>query len=331
MVLSKLYSRLSPKMGKFGNNILPMTFQKFKTKDVVINTRKPGYCTIFDVSHMGVFETKNKKFLEDTYKINLSKKNNTKLAAVLNDKGIITDDLMIGNIDNNKYRLVVNANTKKYFRKYKELEEKEKIILAIQGDLSENLLEYIFSTNLKEIFFMNNTSVLDNSIEICRCGYTGEDGFELYMDYDIGKYFYKKLIDMSLQNESIMFGGLIERDLLRLEAGLCLSGVDFGENMNIDFKSLNMDFLVSLKHRKNSNFQSEFIRVGLSNSKPIRQGVILNTNSEEIGFITSSNKSFNLDKFIGMGYLKKKSLKDKLNNNLKIVDLPFIKSKYYVK
>lgn len=316
-------------MGKFGNNILPMTFEKFKTKDVVINTRKPGYCTIFDVSHMGIFETKNKEFLENKFMVNLSKKNNSKLSAVLNKRGKIIDDLIIGNIDNEKYRLVVNANTKDYFRHFDELKEKEKKIIAIQGDLSQNLIETIFSIKLNDTFFMNNKSVLNNSIEICRCGYTGEDGFELYLDYNIWNDLYTKLIDMSLENENIMFGGLIERDLLRLEAGMCLSGTDFGEDMDIDFKALNMDFMIDLKHRKNNNYQSDYIRVGLTNSKPIRKGVIRNNKNEELGIITSGNKSFNLNNFIGMGYMKKDCLYNNLNSNLKIVDLPFIKNNYY--
>ena len=56
-------------------------------------------------------------------------------------------------------------------------------------------------------------------------------------------------------------------------------------------------------------------------------------NGEEIGVITSSNKSFNLNKFIGMGYLKKElinsELNGKLNGNMELVSLPFVDSKYY--
>ena len=329
MVLSKLYSKLGPKMGQFGKNILPMTFQKFKTKDVVINTRKPGYCSIFDVSHMGIFETRNRDFLENKFMVNLSKPNHSKLAAVLNVQGHITDDLIIGNLDSEKYRLVVNANTKDYFRKHSELEEKDKIIIAVQGKYSQELLENMFSTNLEETYFMGNKVVIADTIEICRCGYTGEDGFEIYMDYKVGEDIIKNLIDLSLENENILFGGLIERDLLRLEAGLCLSGIEFGEDMNIDFKALNMDFMVGLKYRKANNYHSDYTRVGFTNSRPIRQGAIKNTEGQEIGFITSSNKSFNLNKFIGMGYIRKEALQDEFNGDLKMVDLPFITNNYY--
>ena len=328
MALYKHYSKLGPKMGQFGKNILPMTFQKYKTKEVVINTRKPGYCSIFDVSHMGIFETQNRQFVEDKFMVNLSKPNHSKLSAVLNAKGHIVDDLIIGNVNSEKYRLVVNANTKDYFKKHSELEEKDRIILAVQGQYSQELLENMFSTDLSKTYFMGNKIITD-TIEICRCGYTGEDGFEIYMDYNLGEDIIRELVNLSEENDSIMFGGLVERDLLRLEAGLCLSGTEFGEDMNIDFKALNMDFMVGLKYRKQRNFKSEYTRVGFTNSRPIRQGPIENSEGQEIGFITSSNKSFNLNKFIGMGYIRKEALQDEFKGDLKIVELPFINNNYY--
>ena len=58
---------------------------------------------------------------------------------------------------------------------------------------------------------------------------------------------------------------------------------------------------------------------------------MLNKDDESIGLITSSNKSFNLNKFIGMGYLNKNYLGDTLYGNMELVNLPFIESKYYKK
>ena len=185
----------------------------------------------------------------------------------------------------------------------------------------------MFSTNLDQTYFMGNKSLTD-TIEICRCGYTGEDGFEIYMDYNVGEDVIKNLIDLSLGNENILFGGLVERDLLRLEAGLCLSGTEFGEDMGINFKALNMDFMVGRKYKQKYNFESEYTRVGFTNSRPIRQGKLENSDGKEIGFITSSNKSFNLNKFIGMGYIRKDALQDEFNSDLKMVDLPFIETNY---
>jgi aminomethyltransferase len=326
MARFNIYSKLLPKMGYFGKFDLPMTYNRFKTKDVVLKTRKPGYCTIFDVSHMGVLETKNRELIEKKFLVNMDKyQNKSKLCCYLDDKYII-DDLIIGDIDNSKYRLVVNGNTKNL---YPEFEEKNKIILAVQGDYSQQLLENLLNIDLQKLYFMENMTVVRNELEISRCGYTGEDGFELYMEPKIGEFITQKLIDLSLNNHNILFGGLIERDLLRLEAGLCLSGKEFSPDMNIDFKSLNMNFMIDPNYRKKTNFINNFKLMGFIDNRPIREGELLNIYNDKIGFITSSNKSFNLNKFIALGYINKNIDCDILKGNIIKTSLPFITPKYF--
>ena len=332
MFIPKLYTRLSPKMGPFGKYMLPLTFDKFKTRDVVIKTREPGFASIFDVSHMGIFETGRSDLIEQHFLVNLEKYNNkSKLAAILNNKGHIIDDIIIGDIDKSKYRLVVNAANKDYFRYIADFHEKNKIIIAIQGDYSQKLVEDVFSTDLSSLYFMENKTIQKDVIEICRCGYTGEDGFELYLNQREGEELVEKLVDISIDRDNVLFGGLIERDLLRLESGLCLSGTEFGGDLNVDFKALNMNFMLDLKYRKQYNFQSDYTRVGFTDTKPMRPGPILSRDDSEIGFITSANKSFNLNKFIGMGYLKKNSVNERLKGNMELVSLPFVEQKYYKK
>ena len=63
----------------------------------------------------------------------------------------------------------------------------------------------------------------------------------------------------------------------------------------------------------------------------LRPGPVFTSDDIEIGFVTSSIKSFNLNKFIGMGYLKKESLNAKLKGNMELVSLPFVRQKYYKK
>ena len=328
MSLARIYSKLSPKMGPYGEYFLPMTFSKYRTKDVVINTRQPGFATVFDVSHMGIFETHNKNILEDKFKVNLnSLKNKSKLCGLLDSRGYIIDDIIVGNKGDSNFRMVVNSNTKDIYRRNHSFSEISKSILAIQGDLSQKVVQGLFDINLDDMYFMDNKTIIPGEVELCRCGYTGEDGFEIYLKPQIADEIRYKLIEMSLENENIMFGGLVERDLLRLEAGLCLSGTEFGEELDIDFKALNMDFMVGLKYRREKNFKSEYIRKGFVGKRPIKKGKIYNQEGKDIGLITSSNKSFNLNKFIGMGYILKENLNDKFDN-FEISELPFIEAKY---
>lgn len=317
--LSRLYKLLSPKMGQYGNHMLPMSFSKYNTRDVVIKTRMPKYCTIFDVSHMGVFETsitmETNYYLEKLLKINVSKikENKSKLSVILDKNYNIIDDLIISNIDNDKYRLVVNSNTINYFKKYKFLTEKKKNIIAIQGNGSQNILEYILNKSLNDMYFMENKTIEENYFELSRCGYTGEDGFELYLNDNIASKIFNELIDLSFQNDKILFGGLIARDILRLEAGLNLSGVEFNENMNINFNAINMNFLIDKKYRNNDK-TSKYKQHYISSKTPIKTGSIY-FNETDIGFITSSSKSYNFNNFIGLAYIIN-DLNDINNDNI---------------
>lgn len=331
-------SRLLPKMGQFGKFTLPMTYSKFKTRDIVINTRLPNNTTVFDVSHMGIYESFN--YSPNSLKIdkllNIKCKkintNKSKLSVILND-GIVVDDLIIGNIDNSKFRLVTNANNNDYFDGIDYLNKKEKTILALQGPGSQKILEDLTSTSLSDLYFMENKTIINDKFEICRCGYTGEDGFELYMDKDIGIEITNILADIACKDKSnVMFGGLIERDILRQEAGLCLSGVEFSDSMNIKFDSLGMRFLIDIIYRKNPDLSSDIKLTKFIGNKPIKSTSIVNKDNNEIGFITSSTKSFNLNKFIGLGYLKKTSANDICFNNgneIRVHEGNFIDPQYY--
>ena len=333
MALSQIHKRLLPKMGSFAGFNLPLRFGKFNSKDVVLNTRKPGFTTVFDVSHMGVYETSNisallGRKLEDLLYIDINKltENKSKLAVLLNDEGHVLDDLIISNVDSRKYRLVVNADKKTtdFFDNIdrENIKRTPLSIIALQGNGSQKILENITKQSLDDLYFMENKTIVKNQFEICRCGYTGEDGFELYLNENYDCEIYETLVNLAenVDTTSVQFGGLIERDVLRTEAGLCLSGTEFGENLGIKFNSLKMPFLIDKKYRSDEvlkeRFKSELVQSMVISDKPIKPGSLFVENKEQpdnseskkdvkVGFITSAVKSFNLNKFIGIGYINK--------------------------
>ncbi len=346
MTLSKLYPLLKPKMGKYGKYVLPLSYDLYNTKDVVTKTRRKGFSTVFDVSHMGIFETLiNSTTINNLSKLlnidlNILKTNKSKLSVIIDKNSNVIDDLIISNIDDRKFRLVVNANNKSFFKAQNYLTYKEKNIIAIQGSGSQDTIETMFNFNLDNVYFMEN-KYLNPGFEICRCGYTGEDGFELYLDDNTASTIYWELLKTSKYDNRIQFGGLIARDILRLEAGMNLSGNEFGKHMNVNFSALNMNFLASPIYRKNLNLVNKYRQFRFSSDKPIKTGKIY-SNNQENGFITSATKSFNIDKFIALGYLKTDEINidntlenlytlDKRNkvNNIYIHHSPFIKTNYY--
>ena len=68
---------------------------------------------------------------------------------------------------------------------------------------------------------------IDESVLVSRCGYTGEDGFEI----SVSDKNATKLFDLLLKNADVKPAGLGARDTLRLEAGLCLYGHDMNEDI----------------------------------------------------------------------------------------------------
>ena len=66
---------------------------------------------------MGIFETYNKNILEDKFRVNLNKLRINPSYGLVDNKGYILDDIIVGNIDELKYRMVVNSNTKHIYRR----------------------------------------------------------------------------------------------------------------------------------------------------------------------------------------------------------------------
>ena len=198
------------------------------------------------------------------------------------------------------------------------------------------------------------------NIRLTRCGYTGEDGFELSVPSQNGIsstlwsnlsiFLVEKLVEKILDKGGKM-AGLAARDSLRLEAGLCLYGND------IDTTTLPPSavllFTVPKKRRADGNFpgcaqiirqqkeKPEKKRVGLvfEGKIPAREGAnLLNLDDEEVGKVTSGGPSFTLEKNIGMGYvplaLSKPGteLKVQVRKNrfaATITKMPFVPAKYY--
>ena len=341
-------------MGKYAGFDLPLSFSKFNVKDVVEKTRKPNFTTVFDVSHMGVYETRIQdsvtEKLSDLFKTDLKnlQNNKAKLTVILNEMGNVLDDLIISNVENKKYRLVVNAsnNTTNFFDSFSEsLKKKDKSIIALQGDGSQKLLENIINDSLTSLYFMENKVLVKNKFEICRCGYTGEDGFEISVPNVIVENLIKLLTDKDAKPI-----GLGARDTLRLEAGLCLYGHEL--NQEINPIQANLKWAIWKKRRETGGFKGwenikkdlqngvSKIRVGVKPAGKIiaREGTKIYSNTgEEIGIITSGTYGPSVNSPVAMGYVKSKfsEIDNKIlievrgkKHEAKVSKLPFYKKSY---
>ena len=104
-------------------------------------------------------------------------------------------------------------------------------LLALQGKASQVVLERISpGLELSQMPFMTTTEAKLAGINcrLTRCGYTGEDGFEISVGYNKAV----ELATILADNAEVQLAGLGARDSLRLEAGLCLYGQDITDTVN---------------------------------------------------------------------------------------------------
>ena len=346
------------KMVPFAGYNMPINY-----KNGIINEHKivRSNCGIFDVSHMGQILIPNNKSninnLKKYIPLNLDElqSNKSYYSFLLNNKGGIIDDLILSNItlDNEIFFYIIyNASRKKI---------DEEILLSCTSDskiLTKNCLFAIQGPNSYEVLnsvikIPNSMFFLDihcfdynaNKILISRSGYTGEDGFEISIPFEISENFLKQL----LKNEKVILCGLGARDSLRVEAGLSLYGNELNENITpidaglswainktrLEDKKLNgIDILINqLKDKP----EYKIIGIISSDRSMIRKDMkLFDKDERNIGIVTSGCFSPLLNKSIGIAYLKsdfdlKNKIYCKIRNLLKLViysKLPFVKKRY---
>ncbi|XP_066249110.1 aminomethyltransferase, mitochondrial [Euwallacea similis] len=362
------------KMVNFGGFILPVQYSDQSIVNSHLFTRKSA--SIFDVSHMLQTEITGKncvEYLETlcTADIQGLKENSATLTVFTNEKGGILDDLIVTKINEEFLYVVSNAAMKDQdqgimlsgLANYKKLhhldsdiiikflEPKARSLVALQGPRAATALQKLANVDLSTLYFMNSvvTNVGDIECRITRCGYTGEDGFELSID---SKHV-EKIVTLLLDDGEVKLAGLGARDSLRLEAGLCLYGSDLNSSTTPIEGALT--WLVAKRRREQQNFPgaskivqqikegSKVKRVGVASTlgPPARHGAkVLDKDGNVIGEITSGCPSPTLNLNIGMGYVPTEFSKAGTKVGLKIrnktfegvvTKMPFVKAKYYNK
>lgn len=288
---------------------------------------------VFDVSHMGEFEVKGKDALAFVQKVTVndaSKLSSGKIqysAMCYKDAGIV-DDLLVYQIDENYYLLVVNgANIDKDFSWLQENLDgfdvtltdisPEINLLAVQGPKTIETLQKLTDTNLSEITFytFKIENFLGEEMILSRTGYTGEIGFELYFrgGVEVAEKVWNAIFDAGAEF-GIQAIGLGARDTLRLEKGFMLYGNDIDQTTNTiesglgwitkadkgDFNGIDV-----IKKVKAENPPRRLVGFVVDADKFIaRHGYKIFSADKEIGIVTSGNQSPSLGKAIGMGYVE---------------------------
>ena len=206
---------------------------------------------IFDVSHMGQITISPAKgsveavlsALEQLIPADLLSLSagQQRYGLLLNAQGGIIDDLMVMHMGDH-VRLVVNAACVEkdlaWLRGHLgdfDSHHLSRSLVALQGPAAESVLSGLIE-GVGDLRFMQAAvfSYAGQEIEISRSGYTGEDGFEISLPDEHAQPFVEALCATGRAD----LAGLVARDSLRLEAGLCLYGQDMDEDTSIADASL---------------------------------------------------------------------------------------------
>jgi len=289
---------------------------------------------IFDVSHMGEITVKGKdalKFVNYMTSNDVSKLAHKQIhySTFTTDKGTVVDDLLCYRKDDNDFLLVVNAaNVDKDFDWLKshsstfdiELENISNNVaqIAVQGPNAVKIIEKIFgsvATDMKYYWF-DNAQFEGEQVILSRTGYTGEDGFEIYLSNNLSTVLWRKVLELG-KPFGLIPCGLGARDSLRLEAKMCLYGNDMDDTTTVLEAGLGWvtkldkdDFLGKpvLVKQKEEGLQRRLVGFEMVDRGIARHGypVFLNQEDEkEVGKICSGSYAPYLEKNIGLTYMPK--------------------------
>ena len=353
--LNTVHHNLGAKMVSFGGFEMPVSYSSIKEEHHCVR-EKVG---VFDVSHMGEFFVEGPKALALLQRIcsnDISKliPGKAQYNYFPNHSGGIVDDLIVYQLTDEKYMLVVNAsNIEKDWTWINDVNQDfganisnasdAYSLLAIQGPKAIEAVQSLTAFDLNKLVFYAHTTTTFAGIEnviVATTGYTGSGGLEVYCKNTAVEAIWEAVFQ-SGESFGIQPIGLAARDTLRLEMGYCLYGNEINDTNSpiaaglgwVTRPATNFINAEAIGKQKNEGVDQALVGFELTERGIPRTGhEIVDESGNIIGQVTSGTQSPSLNKAIGLGYVPKKfapigsvfSLQ--IRNKLipaKVVPLPF--------
>lgn len=204
-------------------------------------------CGLFDISHMAEMTVSGPDaagFLDYAVisKISELAVSRAKYTIICNEQGNAIDDLIVYRMSEDEFIVVANAGNRQAValalqeraQQFSNLKVEDKsddwALLALQGPKAESILARLCNQDLAtEKYYSITAAVLDGTdVLLARTGYTGEDGFEIFVPASTASKIWQLLVAES----DVTPCGLACRDTLRLEAGMPLYGHELSLDIN---------------------------------------------------------------------------------------------------
>ena len=306
---------------------MPVLYSSISSEHEAVRTS----AGMFDISHMGKFAFQGKQLREQLQ--HLVPSDLTRLAVgaaqytvLLNPQGGIIDDIIFyyqGEDEAGEQRgmMIVNAATRTKDKAWilanleaapVDLEDisSKKVLIAVQGPQAVTYLQSLVEEDLTPVkaFGHLETTILGKPAFMARTGYTGEDGFEVMVDPEVGVQLWRHLL-----NAGVTPCGLGARDTLRLEAAMALYGQDIdatttpleaglGWLVHLDTKGEFIGRSV-LEQQKATGVEKRLVGMEMQSRHIARHGYPIISEGKQVGEVTSGTLAPTIEKAIALAYV----------------------------
>jgi aminomethyltransferase len=305
---------------------MPVEYSGITAEHMAVRTR----AGVFDVSHMGEIEVAGKGALAAVQRISSNDASRLQIgqaqySALTTFEGTFVDDMLVYRMAPNHFMLVVNASNieKDYAWIAAQIREagdaaavdssSRYALIAVQGPAAIDVLQPLCTVDLSVIkyYWFTHGEVASARALISRTGYTGEDGFEIFVPPATADRLWQAILQAGRSAEVIPCG-LGARDTLRLEAAMRLYGNDIDESTTpleadlgwiVGWKKDSFIGHERLREQKEQGITRKLVGFELLDRGIARHGYQVVRGDRPIGVVTSGTQTPFLKKSIGMAYV----------------------------
>jgi aminomethyltransferase len=314
------------RMVPFAGWDMPVEYSGITNEHLAVRTR----AGLFDVSHMGQIEIAGANALAAVQRVSCNdaaalQVGQAQYAGLLTPEGTFVDDMIVYRMAPQHFMLVANASNVK--KDYAWISEQIKAVgdaaavdtssryalIALQGPASQDILQPLTGLDLSELryYWFGHGEVASARATIARTGYTGEDGFEIFVPPNVADRVWQALLE-SGRSADIVPCGLGARDTLRLEAAMRLWGNDIDESTSAVEAGMGWivgwnktDFIGRdrLRDQKETGVSRKLVGFEMLDRGIARHGYPVVRGDRRVGVVTSGTQTPFLKKAIGMAYV----------------------------
>lgn len=355
--LHELHERLGARFTDFAGFEMPLRYETIQKEHEAVRER----AGLFDVSHMGNLRIEGPGAgdllsFATVSRVDQLEEGRGVYTVMLDENAHILDDTIVYRYEHDRFYMVPNAGKNEPISDHlRTLAEKKGLqvtvtdasrdtcIFALQGPKAVKILEAAGAATPENPRFRLHTRELAGQVVwVATTGYTGETGYELFVDARSGPEVFQRLL-LAGEDDGLRPVGLAARDTLRLEAGLALAGNEFeGGRTPLEARlgwavDWEHDFngKAALEKQREAKAHDRLVGVKMEGRAIVRTHYpVIDENGEKVGVVTSGTKSPSLGYSIALAYVPPRLAKagSKLQVEVRgkrhpgeVVKLPFLK------